>query len=441
MIQTGFILMRLIGGKGMSQQVNASIVDNMRLLWTAIQRSWQRSVKKELHPRELKGTKVLSVKEMTAIKKEKALFLDFISAYLDYIEFLVMNKPYSIIFCDECGITLSHRVYGIDILVQEGMVWDKDYIGINAIGTCLKEETPTMVIGEEHDWEVLKGKASFAVPLLDIDCNIIGALGIILTLNDGDPAIMALMIMMADMISKHWAADKELLLLRDRLAASERAEENVQNNASVLSHEVRNSISTLGAYIQLLQLDKLVDDERANKMLEEMARVNRMMQDFRRLTKYIKFKFSNFNINDVLNKVIEFILPKAQLKGIEIITELDDREVLYINGDMDSIEQVFLNLQENAIQAIERDKGHIWIKSMRGNDSVKIIIRDDGCGISDENKANLFKPFFTTKASGSGIGLAFCKDVLKAHRGDIIAESQEGEGTSFTITLPLGNRI
>ncbi|MDK2903681.1 MAG: hypothetical protein PWQ93_1600, partial [Clostridiales bacterium] len=56
MIQTGFILMRLIGGKGMSQQVNASIVDNMRLLWTAIQRSWQRSVKKELHPRELKGT-------------------------------------------------------------------------------------------------------------------------------------------------------------------------------------------------------------------------------------------------------------------------------------------------------------------------------------------------------------------------------------------------
>jgi signal transduction histidine kinase len=214
----------------------------------------------------------------------------------------------------------------------------------------------------------------------------------------------------------------------------------VQNNASVLSHEVRNSISTLGAYIQLLQLDKLVDDERANKMLEEMARVNRMMQDFRRLTKYIKFKFSNFNINNVLNKVIEFILPKAQLKGIEIITELDDREV-YINGDMDSIEQVFLNLLENAIQAIERDKGHIWIKSMRGNDSVKIIIRDDGCGISDENKANLFKPFFTTKASGSGIGLAFCKDVLKAHRGDIIAESQEGEGTSFTITLPLGNRI
>jgi signal transduction histidine kinase len=412
----------------------------MRLLWTAIQRSWQRSVKKELHPRELKGTKVLSVKEMTAIKKEKALFLDFISAYLDYIEFLVMNKPYSIIFCDECGITLSHRVYGIDILVQEGMVWDKDYIGINAIGTCLKEETPTMVIGEEHDWEVLKDKASFAVPLLDIDCNIIGALGIILTLNDGDPAIMALMIMMADMISKHWAADKELLLLRDRLAASERAEENVQNNASVLSHEVRNSISTLGAYIQLLQLDKLVDDERANKMLEEMARVNRMMQDFRRLTKYIKFKFSNFNINNVLNKVIEFILPKAQLKGIEIITELDDREI-YINGDMDSIEQVFLNLLENAIQAIERDKGYIWIKSMRSNDSVKIIIRDDGCGISDENKANLFKPFFTTKASGSGIGLAFCKDVLKAHRGDIIAESQEGEGTSFTITLPLGNRI
>lgn len=440
MIQTGFMLMRLIGGKEMNQQVNASIVDNMRLLWTAIQKSWQRGVKKELHPRELKGTKVLSVKEMTAIKKEKAHFLDFISAYLDYIEFLVMNKPYSIIFCDECGITLSHRVYGIDILVQEGMVWDKDYIGINAIGTCLKEETPTMVIGEEHDWEVLKDKASFAVPLLDIDCNIIGALGIILTLNDGDPAIMALMIMMADMISKHWAADKELLLLRDRLAASERAEENVQNNASVLSHEVRNSISTLGAYIQLLQLDKLVDDERANKMLEEMARVNRMMQDFRRLTKYIKFKFSNFNINNVLNKVIEFILPKAQLKGIEIITELDDREV-YINGDMDSIEQVFLNLLENAIQAIERDKGHIWIKSMRGNDSVKIIIRDDGCGISDENKANLFKPFFTTKASGSGIGLAFCKDVLKAHRGDIIAESQEGEGTSFTITLPLGNRI
>ncbi|WP_291955817.1 ATP-binding protein [Mahella sp.] len=424
----------------MNQQVNASIVDNMRLLWTAIQKSWQRGVKKELHPHELKGTRVLSAKEITAIKKEKVRFLDFISIYLDYIEFLFMSKPYSIIFCDEYGITLNHRAYGIDISVQEGMIWGEDYIGVNAIGTCLKEEMPTMVIGEEHDWEVMKDKASFAVPLLDIDRNIIGALAIILMLNDGDPAIMALMIMMADMITRHWADDKELLLLRNRLAASERAEDNVQSNASVLSHEVRNSISTLGAYIQLLQLDKLVDDERANKMLEEMARVNRMMQDFRRLTKYIKFKFSDFNINDVLNKVVEFMLPKVQLKGIEVITELDGQEI-YINGDMDAIEQVFLNLLENSIQAIEGDVGHIWIKSLRHNDSVKIIIRDDGCGISDENKENLFKPFFTTKASGSGIGLAFCKDVLKAHGGDITAESREGEYTSFTITLPLGDCI
>lgn len=422
----------------MNEYVNPVIVDHMRLLWTVIQRSWQRRTRIELHPQELKGLKELSTKELNALKKAKSFFIDWSLPYIDYLELLLMDKPYCIMLCDGQGVVLSCRTYQMDTFFREGMILKEEYIGINAVGTCLKEDMPAIVVGGEHDWDALQDKISFAVPLRDADGSIIGVLSAVEFYKDSDPRIMAFMLILLNLMERQLLVEHKLNVLQAQLTASELMGDNIQNNASVLSHEVRNSISTLSAYIQLLQLDKLIDDERADKMIKEMTRVNRMIQDFRRLAKCIKFNFRSLNLNEIINRAVEFILPKAQLKGIEVILEFG-AESLYINGDMDAIEQVLINMLENAIQAMEHDQGHIWVllKRYKGDKHLQLIIKDDGCGISEENKVNLFKPFFTTKSTGSGIGLAFCDNVIKAHGGDIEVESQEGQGTSFIINLPL----
>jgi len=113
---------------------------------------------------------------------------------------------------------------------------------------------------------------------------------------------------------------------------------------------------------------------------------------------------------------------------------------VYITGNLTELSQVFINLVMNATQAVEKD-GVISIKTEELENSVKIYIADNGCGISSDNLPKLFQPFFTTKevGSGTGLGLAISHGIIENHNGSISVESKEGVGTTFTIELPLAD--
>jgi len=113
---------------------------------------------------------------------------------------------------------------------------------------------------------------------------------------------------------------------------------------------------------------------------------------------------------------------------------------VYINGNLTELSQVFINLVMNATQAVEKD-GVISIKTEELENSVKIYVADNGCGISSDNLPKLFQPFFTTKevGSGTGLGLAISHGIIENHNGSISVESKEGVGTTFTIELPLAD--
>lgn len=113
---------------------------------------------------------------------------------------------------------------------------------------------------------------------------------------------------------------------------------------------------------------------------------------------------------------------------------------IYINGNLTELSQVVINLVMNASQAIEKD-GHITVATEQKNNTVIVKVADNGCGIAPENIPKLFQPFFTTKdvGTGTGLGLAISHGIIENHNGNISVQSVVGEGTTFTIELPLAN--
>jgi signal transduction histidine kinase len=104
--------------------------------------------------------------------------------------------------------------------------------------------------------------------------------------------------------------------------------------------------------------------------------------------------------------------------------------------DQAQLQRVFTNMILNAIQAMP-DGGKLTVQTSRHYDLAEIAFRDTGVGIPQENLQKMFVPFFSTKANGIGLGLSICKQVVEGHGGNITVESKEGEGSTFTIKLPI----
>ena len=111
-----------------------------------------------------------------------------------------------------------------------------------------------------------------------------------------------------------------------------------------------------------------------------------------------------------------------------------------IKIDVDKIKRIFINLIKNAIEAMP-DGGKLTVTSEKKNGIVEIAFADMGTGISEENLKKLFGPLFTTKAKGMGLGLAICKRIIEAHGGKIAVESTIDKGTTFTITIPIEQKM
>jgi signal transduction histidine kinase len=132
---------------------------------------------------------------------------------------------------------------------------------------------------------------------------------------------------------------------------------------------------------------------------------------------------------------------QPKFETIDIVLQLDP-EVTTIQADPLQLQQVFTNLMNNAAEAMEsQGKGTLTITTKLApfGQGVKISVADTGVGISEENRAKLFTPFFTTKpvGKGTGLGLSIVYGIVKMHRGQIQVQSDEGKGTTFTITLPI----
>ncbi len=137
--------------------------------------------------------------------------------------------------------------------------------------------------------------------------------------------------------------------------------------------------------------------------------------------------------------LIDYVLLMIQIPDhIKIRDHTEDQPTMWV--DSNKMERVFINLIKNAIDAMPQG-GTLDITSQQVGENVEFRFADTGTGMSEQTKAKIFMPLFTTKAQGMGFGLAICKRIAEAHGGKITAETALGKGTKFTVTLPIEQEL
>ena len=205
-----------------------------------------------------------------------------------------------------------------------------------------------------------------------------------------------------------------------------------------VAHELRNPIGIIKTTVQLLEKDlKSVDgaEEYVKVIEEQIVRQNRVIQellDFGRPSKHLVQKA---NVNSLLERVLVFTSPMLLQHNIQL-EQSTSPDLPHIEVDVERIKQVFVNIILNAVQAMP-DGGRMGIITNHDENWVNIIFSDIGTGISPSEVASIFDPFYTTREQGTGLGLSISHQIVIMHEGHINVDSILGEGTTFTIKLPL----
>ncbi len=214
-----------------------------------------------------------------------------------------------------------------------------------------------------------------------------------------------------------------------------------------MAHELGNPLNSLNIHFQLLERDlKRAGAFKAGKLDEswkvvraELGRLDTIITNFLRAIRPSPPQLKLDSVNDVLRGSIEFLRPEIADREIRVETDLDAAAPALLI-DRDQLRQAFYNLAKNALQAM-RPGGLLRVSTARTDTHLVVTFADDGAGISPEQITRLFEPYFTTKSSGSGLGLLIVRRIAREHRGEIQIESQEGEGrahgTTVRLLLPL----
>ncbi|MEH7223545.1 ATP-binding protein [Bacillus sp. JJ1566] len=210
--------------------------------------------------------------------------------------------------------------------------------------------------------------------------------------------------------------------------------------AAGIAHEIRNPLTTIRGFVQLLN-ERGVEGQYVNTILDEIDRINFIVSEFMVFAKPHQVYFSDCNLTDILKSVIKFLEPEAILKNINIDYHFPTEEIL-IPGEKNQLKQVFLNLMKNSIEAMPNG-GKIDLAIEMTPQTIFITLKDDGVGMNVEQVEKLGEPFFTTKQDGNGLGLMVSYKIIQNHKGSITVNSQLNEGTSFLITFknPMSNRV
>lgn len=214
-------------------------------------------------------------------------------------------------------------------------------------------------------------------------------------------------------------------------------------------HEINNPIQGLLTLSRLMETildagdpskeDIIQFKEHLFLMTNELERCGNIISGLLSFARESVMDIKKVDLNEVIEMVIGLTRHKMQLQDIEVKMELY-KKPLEVNGDMRQLQQCFLDLIFNSIEAMPHGGSfNVFSKPNSKKESAQVIFQDSGCGINKENLDHIFEPFFTTKeeGSGTGLGLAIVYGIVKSHDGNIEVKSEEGKGTSFIINFPI----
>jgi len=232
-------------------------------------------------------------------------------------------------------------------------------------------------------------------------------------------------------------------LLQAKLAHSERMA-TIGRLVSGVAHEVNNPLAAILGFTDLLLENPAIPDnarEDLQIILHEAQRTKDIVQDLLSFARQRPVQRELVQVNSVLRQTIKLRSYDFASHGVEVSEDFDENLAPAL-GDAQQLQQVFLNILNNAYDAVQEAgrRGSISIRTRRQDDSIEVAFTDNGTGVTDPER--IFDPFFTTKqaAKGTGLGLSICYGIVRAHGGEIFCANNEGaQGCTFKIRIPVAN--
>lgn len=227
--------------------------------------------------------------------------------------------------------------------------------------------------------------------------------------------------------------------LRREIARSQRLA-SVGRLAAGVAHEIRNPLSSIkgfATYFKERYHDVPEDLNISEIMIEEVDRLNRVVTQLLEFARPVNITPRETDLNRFIADSILLIQRQADAAGIDLRTTLLPDPV-FVRIDPDRMRQVLLNLYLNAIESMGESGGtlSIALSTEKENQAVRITVADTGAGIEPDDLAHIFDPYYTTKPTGTGIGLATAHNIVKAHGGSVTVKSRPESGTRFSIVIP-----
>jgi signal transduction histidine kinase len=228
---------------------------------------------------------------------------------------------------------------------------------------------------------------------------------------------------------------------RERRAMEGRHVRSLEELAASIAHEIRNPVTAAKSLVQQVAEEPNAPEnsEYTRVALEELDRVERSIAHLLRYARDEEVRLQHMRMADVVDGALETLRDPLRKSGVEVRRRLHtDGE---IEGDPEKLRRVVVNLVSNALDALEESGTPDPVVELEagenlGGTEVWVRVRDNGPGIPDELQEKVFRPFYTSKETGTGLGLALTRKVVEAHGGEIELNSVQGDGTEFVITLP-----
>jgi signal transduction histidine kinase len=211
--------------------------------------------------------------------------------------------------------------------------------------------------------------------------------------------------------------------------------------ASGIAHEIRNPLAGISSAIQVIAEEMDPQDQHrevTQRIMEEIERVSSSLENILSYSRPTPLEYSLSDLNNILDQAL--FLASSGIRDLQCIKEYDPK-LPQIELDPQQMQQVFLNIILNAIQAMPPTQGKLTLRTAVEGDGhnrwIAVKISDNGEGIPKDNLDKIFQPFFTTRQRGTGLGLSIAQRIIEQHGGTISVESELGKGTTFSIFFPL----
>lgn len=213
--------------------------------------------------------------------------------------------------------------------------------------------------------------------------------------------------------------------------------------SSAIMHDIRNPLHALGINLELIEqqlAQRNLEKEEVflrplERIRQELQVLNQHLNQYLTYSQIVHREFEPIELIGLLGSLARELYFELSQRKIKFSFHLPE-QAMWIQGDWHQLRRVFLNLIQNASEALGKT-GEIGLNARRKASRVLVHVTDNGSGIPEALKGKIFEPFFTTKDSGSGLGLFICKEIVKTHRGRITFRSRPGQGTCFTVSIPL----